>query len=53
MQSALCVERGSQRFVGSLKGDLEGIADHCVLGPRGGRYAIEATGVGSGAPSRC
>lgn len=32
----------------SGSGDLEGVGDHCVLGPRGGRYAIEATGVGSG-----
>ena len=31
----------------SGSGDLEGVGDHCVLGPRGGRYAIEATGVGS------
>jgi hypothetical protein len=29
-------------------GDLEGVVDHCVLGPRGGRFAIEATGAGSG-----
>lgn len=34
--------------VWSGSGDLEGIVDHCVRGPRGGRYAIEATGVGSG-----
>jgi hypothetical protein len=32
----------------SGSGDLEGVGDHCVLGPRGGRYAILATGVGSG-----
>ena len=29
-------------------GDLEGVVDHCVLGPRGGRFAVEATGVGAG-----
>jgi hypothetical protein len=29
-------------------GDLEGAVDHCVLGPRGGRFAIEATGAGAG-----
>jgi hypothetical protein len=29
-------------------GDLEGSVDHCVLAPSGGRYAIEATGDGSG-----
>lgn len=34
--------------VWSGAGDLEGIVDHCVRGPQGGRYAIEATGVGSG-----
>jgi hypothetical protein len=34
--------------VWSGSGDLEGIVDHCVRGPRGGRYAIEATGIGSG-----
>jgi hypothetical protein len=34
--------------VWSGSGDLEGIVDHCVRGPQGGRYAIQATGVGSG-----
>ena len=34
--------------VWSGSGDLEGAVDHCVRGPRGGRYAIEATGIGSG-----
>jgi hypothetical protein len=29
-------------------GDLEGSVDHCVLAPGGGRFAIEATGDGSG-----
>jgi hypothetical protein len=29
-------------------GDLEGVVDHCVLGLRGGHFAIEATGAGSG-----
>ncbi len=29
-------------------GDLEGSVDHCVLARRGGRYAVTATGVGSG-----
>ena len=27
-------------------GDLEGEVEHCVLGPRGGRFAIETTGDG-------
>jgi hypothetical protein len=29
-------------------GDLQGELEHCVLGPRGGRFAIEATGDGPG-----
>jgi hypothetical protein len=29
-------------------GDVEGAVDHCVLGTRGGRYAVEATGDGAG-----
>jgi hypothetical protein len=29
-------------------GDVEGAVDHCVLGPEGGRYAVEGTGIGSG-----
>jgi hypothetical protein len=37
-----------QLGVWSGSGDLEGIVDHCVRGPRGGRYAIQATGAGSG-----
>jgi hypothetical protein len=37
-----------QLGVWSGSGDLEGIVDHCVRGPQGGRFAIQATGVGSG-----
>jgi hypothetical protein len=37
-----------QLGVWSGSGDLEGIVDHCVRGPQGGRYAIQATGAGSG-----
>jgi hypothetical protein len=37
-----------QLGVWSGSGALEGVDDHCVRGPRGGRYAIQATGVGSG-----
>ena len=37
-----------QLGVWSGSGDLEGIVDHCVRGPRGGRYAIQATGLGTG-----
>jgi hypothetical protein len=29
-------------------GDLQGEVEHCVLGPRGGRFAIETTGDGPG-----
>lgn len=37
-----------QLGVWSGSGDLEGVVNHCVLGAHGGRYAIEATGAGSG-----
>jgi hypothetical protein len=37
-----------QLGVWSGSGDLEGVDDHCVRGPRGGRYAIQAAGIGSG-----
>jgi hypothetical protein len=37
-----------QLGVWSGSGDLEGIVDHCVRGPQGGRYAIQARGLGTG-----
>jgi hypothetical protein len=42
-----------QLGVWSGSGDLKGIVDHCVRGPRGGRYAIQATGAGRAARSFC
>lgn len=40
----------SDLALGSWNGtsDMEGEVDHCVLGNRGGRFSIEATGDGSG-----
>ena len=37
-----------QLGVWSGSGDLEGVVDHCVRGPRGGRYAIAGDRLGSG-----